>query len=54
MKGHWVDKGVYLSNILPSGAGADQCVSCGICASHCPQALEIPALLKKVQDEFKK
>lgn len=54
MKDHWVDKGVYLSNILPSGSGADKCVSCGICASHCPQFLKIPELLKKVHNEFVK
>jgi len=54
MKDHWVDKGVYLSNILPSGSGADKCVSCGICASHCPQFLKIPELLEKVHNEFVK
>ncbi|RJE47168.1 MULTISPECIES: aldo/keto reductase [unclassified Dehalobacter] len=52
MKTHWVDKGMYKENLLPSGSGADQCISCGICEGHCPQSLDIPVLLKKVHGEF--
>jgi len=36
MESHVIDKAVYQSNLVPSGSGADQCVSCGICAKHCP------------------
>lgn len=52
MKSHVVDKVVYQSSLVPAGSGADQCVSCGICARHCPQALKIPELLKKVHAEL--
>lgn len=52
MKSHWVDKGVYRSNLVPAGSGADQCVACGLCAFHCPQSLRIPELLKKVHAEL--
>ncbi len=52
MESHVIDKAVYLSNLVPSGSGADQCVSCGICAKHCPQNLKIPELLRNVHEEF--
>lgn len=52
MKSHPIDSVVYQSNLVPAGSGADQCVSCGICTEQCPQALEIPELLKKVHAEF--
>ncbi|MDP4090591.1 MAG: aldo/keto reductase [Bacillota bacterium] len=52
MKSHWVDKGVYRSNLVPAGSGADRCVECGLCAEHCPQTLKIPELLKEVHAEF--
>ncbi len=52
MKSHVIDKAVYQSNLVPADSGADRCVSCGICAKHCPQRLAIPELLKLVHDEF--
>lgn len=52
MESHVIDKAVYQSNLVPSGSGADQCVSCGICANHCPQNLKIPELLRNVHEEF--
>lgn len=47
MKAHWIDKEMYKDNIIPSGAGADRCVECGICKGHCPQGLDIPEMLKE-------
>ena len=32
--------------LLAAGNGADQCVACGLCETHCPQGLKIPELLK--------
>ena len=31
---------------------ASQCVECGKCLEHCPQSIDIPTELKKVQKEF--
>ncbi len=52
MKPHPIDKVVYQNAIIPSGSGSNQCAACGICMQHCPQALDIPGLLKKVHAEF--
>lgn len=52
VKPHPVDKLVYNRSLLPSGAGADRCVSCGICARRCPQGLEIPELLRQAHAEL--
>lgn len=49
---HPIDKFVYKNAMVPAGSGADKCVSCGICTRHCPQALDIPDLLKNVHTEF--
>ncbi|WP_407313081.1 aldo/keto reductase [Desulfosporosinus sp. SB140] len=46
------DRLMYQSRIVPFGSGADQCLSCGICAQHCPQGLKIPELLKTVHEEL--
>lgn len=43
-----VDKVAYQRMLLSAGAGADQCVSCGLCMKHCPQSLKIPELLNQV------
>ena len=32
----------------------DKCIKCGLCSKNCPQNLDIPALLTKVSDEYKK
>ena len=47
-----IDQYVYKNVIVPSGAGADHCVSCGICQKHCPQTLNIPELLKTAHTEL--
>ncbi len=52
VKPHPIDKVVYQRTFLPAGFGADQCVSCGLCAEHCPQGLKIPELLPKVHAEL--
>lgn len=52
MKTHPIDKIVYRDALLPGGKGADQCVLCGACTSHCPQDLPIPKLLNQVHEEF--
>lgn len=33
-------------------AGADECIACGKCAGHCPQAIEIPEKMKELKDFF--
>lgn len=48
------DRYIYQRVMIPSGFGADRCISCGICMEKCPQSLEIPELLKKVHDDFLK
>lgn len=52
LKHHPVDKIVYQRTLLPTGSGADLCVSCGLCAQHCPQDLKIPELLQQVHEEL--
>ena len=32
----------------------DACIKCGLCNKNCPQNLDIPALLTKIADEYKK
>lgn len=32
----------------------DACIKCGLCSKNCPQNLDIPALLTKIADEYKK
>jgi len=51
---HPIDKVVYQNTTVPSGKGADRCISCGICMQHCPQDLKIPELLKTAHAELSK
>ena len=39
-------------NNLPKNARADKCTQCGLCKKNCPQSLDIPALLKRVENEI--
>ena len=32
----------------------DKCIKCGLCNKNCPQSLEIPTLLAKIEDTYKK
>lgn len=52
VKPHPIDKVMYQNTVVPSGAGADQCVSCKLCMKKCPQNLNIPALLQTVHKEL--
>lgn len=47
MKDHFIDRLVYRDTIMHGGNGADKCVECGICKTHCPQSIDIPEELKK-------
>jgi len=38
---------------LPEGHRANDCTECGVCLSHCPQKIDIPAGLKLVSKTFK-
>ncbi len=33
---------------------ADKCIKCGLCSKNCPQSLDIPTLLAKIDDEYNK
>lgn len=39
---------------LKESERADKCIKCGLCKSKCPQQLDIPTLLEKVHNEYKK
>jgi len=47
-----LDRMLYQRTFMAEGAGADQCVSCGLCMQHCPQELKIPDLLRTVHSEL--
>lgn len=32
--------------------GADACISCGKCVSHCPQSIKIPSMLEKIKSLY--
>lgn len=32
--------------------GADACISCGKCTSHCPQSIKIPSMLEKIKSLY--
>jgi predicted aldo/keto reductase-like oxidoreductase len=41
-----------LTYAFTAGVNADQCIHCGNCKQYCPQQLEIPDLIKRVNEEF--
>lgn len=40
-------------NSLADNEKADNCIKCGVCNSNCPQELDIPLLLSKINEEIK-
>ena len=44
---------IYNYEKLKESERADKCVKCGLCKTKCPQHLDIPALLAKVDKEYK-
>jgi predicted aldo/keto reductase-like oxidoreductase len=42
----------YQNEFVAKGAGADLCIGCNACKEHCPQKLDIPALLKSAHTEL--
>ncbi len=50
-KNPWLFSTYY--NNIPEKARADKCTQCGLCKKNCPQNLDIPTLLKKVDSEIK-
>jgi predicted aldo/keto reductase-like oxidoreductase len=42
----------YKRNMVAFDRGADKCVKCGECKTHCPQGLEIPDLLEGIHKEL--
>jgi predicted aldo/keto reductase-like oxidoreductase len=44
----------YQRNFAGLGSGADKCLDCKRCTEHCPQRLDIPALLKEVHGALSK
>ena len=43
---------MYLLQLGNAPSLASQCINCGKCVTHCPQNIDIPAELKKVEKEF--
>ncbi len=39
---------------LAESEKADKCIKCGLCSKNCPQSLDIPTLLTKINDEYNK
>ncbi|MBR0447314.1 MAG: aldo/keto reductase [Clostridia bacterium] len=48
----WTPASTYYDNLIKDHNGAAACIECGACAAHCPQHLDIPALLKDVAKRF--
>jgi predicted aldo/keto reductase-like oxidoreductase len=49
---HLNDGIFYRERFVPSGIGADKCVACGECESHCPQGLPIIRYLTQAHAEL--
>ena len=48
----WTPASTYYDNLMKENNGASACIGCGACAAHCPQHLDIPALLQDVAKRF--
>lgn len=35
---------------LGDGPGANDCIGCGLCASHCPQSIDIPSVMSRLAE----
>lgn len=44
---------IYYESLADSEK-ADKCIKCNLCNKNCPQALEIPKLLAKIEQEYNK
>lgn len=44
---------IYYESLADSEK-ADKCIKCNLCNKNCPQALDIPGLLAKINDEYQK
>lgn len=44
---------IYYESLTDSEK-ADKCIKCNLCNKNCPQSLEIPKLLAKIDEEYKK
>lgn len=44
---------IYYESLADSEK-ADKCIKCNLCNKNCPQSLDIPNLLAKINDEYKK
>ncbi|MEF9931707.1 MAG: aldo/keto reductase [Bacteroidales bacterium] len=38
------------NNMVPNGSRAEKCISCGKCATICPQKLDIPGEMKRIKE----
>ena len=48
----WTPAMTYYDNLTKESGKASSCIGCGACMNHCPQHLEIPALLQTVSKRF--
>ena len=48
----WTPASTYYNNMIAETPKASDCIECGACTAHCPQHLDIPALLKDVAKRF--
>ncbi len=52
MFGQATDFASHYAGIVQKEGGADRCVGCGLCETHCPQHIEIRKWLKAIREEM--